>query len=149
MVLRDRFTKGFLSGVIAGIPALAFALTAASLKWTTLRWSNFAAILIYGQKSTNLIEEVFSSLGVFFFCGILGIICAFIIPKISSSNYLLKSWVFSIAVWFFIFVVTLLYKVPGLLIIPFKTAVSNFIEATIWGFSLGYCLKWLDGRLIT
>jgi hypothetical protein len=147
--LKDRFTRGFLSGVIAGLPTLAFAFIASSFKWTTLRWSNFAAILIYGQKSTNLSEEIFSSLGVFFFCGILGIICAFIIPKISSANYLLKSWVFSIAVWFFIFVATLFYKIPGLLIIPYKTAVSNFVEATIWGFTLGYCLKWFDSRLKT
>jgi hypothetical protein len=148
-VLKDRFTRGFLAGVIAGIPAIVFALIAALLKWTTLRWANFAAILIYGHKSANLSEEIFSDLGVFFFCGILGIICAFIIPKISSSNYLLKSWVFSIAVWFAAFVLTLFYKVPGLLIIPFKTAVSNFAEATIWGLMLGYCLKWFDNRLKT
>lgn len=147
--MKDRFTRGFLSGVIAGVPTLAFAFIASSFKWTTLRWSNFAAILIYGQKSTNPSEEIFASLGVFFFCGILGIVCAFIIPKISSTNYLLKSWVFSLAVWFFIFAATVFYKIPGLLIIPYKTAVSNFVEATIWGFTLGYCLKWFDSRLKT
>ena len=133
--------------MIAGIPTIAFSWIASSLKWTTLRWSSFAAILIYGHKSTNVSEEIFASLGVLVFCGILGIICAFIIPKISSSNYLLKSWVFSIAIWFSAFVVTLFYKVPGLLIVPYKTAVSNFIEATIWGLLLGYCLKWFDSRL--
>ncbi|HBF38697.1 MAG TPA: hypothetical protein DDW50_15440 [Firmicutes bacterium] len=148
-VLKDRFTRGFLAGVIAGIPVVAFSWVAASLKWTTLRWSDFAAILIYGHKSANLGEEIFSVVGVFVFCGVLGIICAFIIPKISSSNYLLKSWVFSIAVWFAAFVLTLFYKVPGLLIIPLKTVVSNFAEATIWGFMLGYCLKWFDNRLKT
>jgi hypothetical protein len=145
--LKDRFTRGFLSGLIAAIPSLAFAIISFSLKWTTLRWAHFAALLIYGRKSTNLGENVFSSLAVFFFCGMLGIICAFIVPKISSTNYLLKSWVFSIAIWFFVFVVTFLFKVPGLLIIPYKTAVSNFIEATIWGLSLGYGLKWFDRRL--
>lgn len=147
MILKDRFTRGFLSGVIAGIPVLTFSLIASLFGWTTLRWSNFAAILIYGQRSATLNEEIFSALGVFFFCGILGIICAFIIPKISSSNFLLKSWIFSITVWFFVFVITLFYKVPGLLIIPYQTAVSNFIEATIWGLTLGYCLKWFDNRL--
>lgn len=145
--MRDRFTRGFLSGIIAVIPVFVFSLIASLFKWTTLRWADFAAILIYGHKSTNLGEEIFSILGVFFLCGTLGIVCAFIIPKISSSNYLLKSWVFSMAFWFLAFVITLFYKVPGLLIIPYKTAVSNFIEATIWGFSLGYCLKWFDSRL--
>jgi hypothetical protein len=145
--LKDRFTRGFLSGVIAGIPSLAFALIVFSLKWTTLRWAHFAAILIYGRKSIVLEEEVFSTLAVFFFCGILGIFFAFIIPKISGTNYLLKSWVFGVTIWFFAFAITLLFKVPELLVIPYKTVVSNFIEATIWGLSLGYCLKWFDNRL--
>ena len=145
--MKDRFTRGFLSGVISGIPTLVFSLVASAFKWTTLRWSSFAAILIYGRKSSNLSEEIFSTLAVFVICGILGVIIAFVIPKLSSANYLLKCWLFSIAFWFFAFIVTFLFKVPGLLVIPGKTAVVNFIEATIWGVALGYCLKWFDNRL--
>ncbi len=145
--MKDRFTRGFLSGVIAGIPTLIFSWIAFVLQWTTLRWSSFAAILIYGRKSGNLSEEILSTLAVFVICGILGVIIAFMIPKLSSANYLLKCWLFSIVFWFFAFTVPLLFKVPGLLMIPGRTAVANFIEATIWGLVLGYCLKWFDNRL--
>lgn len=147
--MKDRFTRGFLSGIIAGIPTFIFAHIAISLKWTTLRWANFAAIFIFGRQSINLMEEVVSTVAVFFVCGMLGVIFAYIIPQISSANYLLKSWVFSIAFWFFAFALTVLFKVPGLIIIPGKTAIINFLMATIWGLSLGYCLKWFDSQLKT
>ena len=147
--MKDRFTRGFLSGIIAGIPTFIFSLIAIPLKWTTLRWANFAEIFIFGRKSINLMEEIMSSVAVFLMCGMLGVIFAYIIPQISSANYLLKSWVFSIAFWFFAFVLTVLFKVPGLIIIPGKTAIINFLMATIWGLSLGYCLKWFDSQLKT
>lgn len=92
----------------------------------------------------NLMEEIFSILAVFVICGVLGIIFSLVIPKISSVNYLLKSWIFSITFWFSVFTITMLFKVPGLQIIPGKTAIMNFIQATLWGLSLGYCLKWFD-----
>ncbi len=145
--MKDRFTRGFLSGVIAGIPTLIFSLVAFVLHWTTLRWSSFAAILIYGRKSGNLSEEIFATLAVFVLCGILGVIIAFVIPKLTSANYLLKCWLLSIAFWFFAFTLTVLFKVPALLVIPGKTAVANFIEASLWGLVLGYCLQWFDNRL--
>jgi len=147
--LRDRFTRGFLAGIIAAVPSLLFALIAFWLNWTTLRWATFAAILIYGRRSLNLAEEVFSTLAVFMLCGIFGIIFVFLIPKLTSVNLLLKSWVFGVTIWFLAFVATLLFKVPGLLIIPFKTVVINLIQATIWGLLLGYCLSWLENRLKT
>lgn len=60
----------------------------------------------------------------------------------------MKDRLLSIAFWFLAFIVTLLFKVPGFLVIPGKTAVVNFIEATIWGLALGYCLQWFDRRLM-
>lgn len=145
--MKDRFTRGFLSGIIAGVPTLAFALIAFSLKWTNIRWAHFASILIFGRKFINLQEDIFSSFAVFFFCGLMGAIFAFIIMKISSQNYLLKGWVYSLSIWFFAFAVTSLFKVPQLPFRSFNAALSNFIAATIWGLSLGYCLHWFDNRL--
>ena len=145
--MKDRFTRGFLSGIIAGIPTAIFALLGNLFKWTTIRWVDFAAILIYGRKSINLIEYIFSVMAVFFICAMLGVIIAYIIPRISSTNYLLKCFAFGELFWFFAFVVTFLFRVPGLTMIPGKSAISNFIMSAIWGLSLGYCLKWFDRRL--
>lgn len=146
--MKDRFTRGFLSGIIAGAPTLAFALLAISLNWTTIRWAHFTAKLLYGRIEMNLMENIFATVTTFFFCGGLGVIFAFVIPRISSLNYILKGWFFGSAVWFLAFAITKLFNVPQMTIIPFNSVVINFIEASIWGVSLGYCLKWMDERVI-
>lgn len=143
-IMKDRFTKGYLAGVIAGVPSLAFGLTAESLQWTNIRWAHFASILIYGRIHLNLPENIFATFAVFFFCGLMGTLFAFIMARISCRNYFFKSWVFSVTIWFFAFATTFLFQLPQLHFIPLHSAISNFGEATIWGLSLGYCLKRLD-----
>lgn len=145
--MRDRFTRGFLSGIFAGVPTLMYALTAQALKWTNIRWAHFASILIFGRTYTNLPENLFSEFAVFFFCGLVGVIFAFIISKITSQNYLLKGWVYSVSIWFFAFSVIFLFKIHQLPLVSLKSALSNLIEATIWGLFLGYCLHWFDNKL--
>lgn len=147
-VMKDRFTRGFLSGVFAGVPAFIFASITSAQKWTTLQWSHFSSVLIYGHEFRNLAEDVLATLITFFFCGLMGTIFVYLIRRISSKNYLLKGWVFSITIWFSAFAITILFRIPGLISIPFKTTLSNFIEASIWGLSLGYCLNWFDSKLI-
>lgn len=149
ILIKDRFTRGFLSGAIAGIPIVISSAIAYNLQWTTLRWAHFAAVLIYGRKYETLWENLFASLATLFFTGLLGIIFAYLIPKMTSRNYLLKGWVFSVAIWFLCYAVTLLFQVPELQNIPLKTAFFNFILATIWGLALGYALHWFDDGLKT
>jgi len=147
--LQDRFTRGFLSGVIAGIPTFIFAIIAARLNLTTQFWADFASVFIYGHKAATLLENLLAIIVTLFFTGLMGIVFAFIISIISSGNYLLKGWVFSVTVWFFAFAVVYLFNVKPLDAIPLKTAFINFLEATIWGLVLGYALNWFDKRLKT
>lgn len=144
-LLNDRFTRGFVAGLIAGVVLFPINMLSKIL-FNTLSYADFASILIYGHKSKNLLELVFAIGGVFFFEGILGGIFAHLITGITGRNLLFKGWVFSCLVWLGSYAVTLLFKVPGLLDIPFKTALSNFIGATIWGLFLTYALVKLDTR---
>lgn len=144
--MKDRLVWGFLAGVIARIPALIFGLTAVSLQWTTLRWAHFAAILVYGHNIRNLSENIFATLITFFFCGFLGANFIRLIPRISCGNYLFKGWFFGASFWLFAFVTMTLFKVPGFVSVPLNSIISNFIEASIWGLSLGYCLRRFDNR---
>ena len=147
--MKDRFTIGFLSGILAGVPTHIFIWGAYYLHLTTLRWVDFMGIFVYGKKPVILGETLLGVVSMYFFVGLLGIVFAFIIPKITSKNYLLKGVVFSLFVWFLAYVVAQLFKVPELLHIPLKTTLSHFIGATIWGLSLGYALNWLGNRIKT
>lgn len=147
--MKDRFTLGFLSGIIAGIPTQFFNWGGYYLHITTLRWVDLMGILVYGRKPVTLGEILLGIVWVYFFLGVLGIVFAFIIAKITSRNYLLKGVVFSILVSLLTHTLTQLFKVPELLNIPLKTSFSDFSGAIIWGLSLGYTLKWLNNRIET
>jgi hypothetical protein len=145
--MKDWFTRGFISGIIAGAPTFAYALLASLLKWTTFRWVHFTAVLIYGRRYINFLENAFATLITFFFCGLMGVVFAFIVSRISNRNYLLKGWVFSTTIWFLAFAIINLLRMPEFTLIPLKTAVSNFVEASIWGLLIGYCLRWFEYRI--
>lgn len=104
-------------------------------------------IMTYGREPITLGETVVATVAVFIGLGFLGMIFSFIIIKFSSQNYLLKSWLFGVFIWFGSYAITLLFGVPELAFIPLNTTVSNFLGASIWGLTLGVVLNWLDDRL--
>lgn len=51
MKVEDRFTRGLLAGLIAGVPTFIFNHGLFYLKMTNLRWSDFMSLFIYGKKT--------------------------------------------------------------------------------------------------
>ncbi len=143
----DRFTRGFISGVIAGILPLIFNFTAFTLNFTTVRWAGFAGIFLFGHKPHSLGEEIFAVIAVFFFLGLLGIIFSLLIPFLSRENLLLKSSVFGLTVWFASFAITFLFQLPDLEDLPLLTVITNFISAILWGLTLGVTFDRLTNRI--
>ncbi|PKM80533.1 MAG: hypothetical protein CVU89_13355 [Firmicutes bacterium HGW-Firmicutes-14] len=147
MFIKDRLTRGLLAGLSAGIVTKIYDLLAFHYGISTLRWLDFAGIMIYGRKPVALGEQVFATFGTWFFHALLGIIFVFLIQRVfSSDNLLLKGWFYSISWWFIIYAVFQLFKVPELASIPLKTALSSFVGASIWGLLLALALHWLDRK---
>lgn len=147
MFIRDRFTRGMLAGIVAGIITKVYDLLAFSFHFSTLRWFDFSGIMIYGKKPLNLWEQIFATLGVWFFHAILGVIFVLLIQRlVSSDNLFLKGWLYGVAWWFIIYAIAHLYKVPQLVLVPLKTSVSNFVGASIWGVTLAAVVRWLDTK---
>lgn len=146
--MRDRFTRGFVAGVIAAVPALLWNIISVYLlKISNLRWADFAALFILGKLQTTISEEIFCDLAALFFAGLMGVLFAYILITISSRNILLKGWIFGVSIWFFVFALTHLFRTPELALIGLGTVFSNLFGATIWGLVVGYSFGWLDGRV--
>lgn len=149
MTLEDRFTRGFLAGLIAGTITLPWGLISKYLlKFSEMMYSDFAAFLIYGKKLETLIEMIFSQLVVFGFWGLGGVAFVFLIPYITSKNLILKGLIWGAFIWFSSYVVTLLFKVKGLEIIDVNTSISQLIGAFIWGGALAAIIKYLDKKAV-
>lgn len=146
MDLKDRYTKGYIAGIAAGIPTLIFnGIT--HVAWGAIMYHHFASAVIYGHEPQSLVQVLFSILTELIFVGTLGAIFAYFIRNVSSRNLLLKGWSYGVFIWFIIYAVTSTFNIGGLADIEHKTAVSNFLGASIWGLSLAYALKWLDVRV--
>jgi len=146
--LKDRFTRGFIAGFVAGSAMSVFSwLSYHVLDWTELRYLDWAAVVLYGRKPITLDEVLFAQLGHLFFAGLVGVGFAFLIPRVTSMNFLLKSLVYSTFIWFMLYSVAIAYKMPFLSRISLESASSNLVGAIIYGLVLGPLLKYLDDRL--
>jgi len=148
MALNDRFTRGLIAGIIAGLVSFSWGLLSRHvLHFTTLLYSDFAAILTYGAKAQSLQAKIFAQLVVFMFWGFGGILFAYFIKYVGSKNIVLKGAFWGTFTWFISYVITLLFKVPGLEKIPTNTAVSQFIGSLAWGIPLAFVFNYLDKKL--
>lgn len=144
--IQDRFTRGFLSGLIAWFPALIINWGSHYLNLSKLRWSDFMGIMIYGHQPENILENLFALGGVAFFISLLGTGFAYLSKVVTSGTYIFKGWVYGVTLWFMFYVITVLFKVPGLVEIPLSTAFLNFAAASVWGLGLAITLRWLDNK---
>ncbi len=142
--MNDKFIKGIGSGVTAGVVAAVWNLATYYFNFSTLRYLDFSGVLIYGRKPTGTLESIFAWFGMLMFQALLGIVYAYLSPVIKTRHYLLKGWFYGVMVWFGSYAVTILFNVPELKIVSFKTAASNFIGASIFGWVLAHTLQLLD-----
>lgn len=146
--MEDRFTRGFVAGIVGGIAMNIWSLSSSYLiHFTKARFLDYSAAMLFGHKSTNLIELIIAQLTQLLFAAAMGVLFAYIIPAITSKNYLLKGWFYAIWIWFIVFSIGKLYKFSFLVTTSWKTVVSNFIGATIYGLILAQTLYWLDKRI--
>ncbi len=146
MNLNDRFTRGFLAGLIAGIAMNFFSAISYYLNWVEIRFIDWAGVLIFGQLPQGVFEITSSVLGQLLFTGVLGSIYAFLIIIISSKNNIFKGILYSLFIWFTSYALGILFRVPDLTHFDLGTITSNFTGALIFGYVLALSLKWLDEK---
>ena len=140
--MEDRLTRGFSAGVVGGLLMNLWAFFAGMMGFTTRRIVDWAAIMIYAHRPPFTSGELlFAFFGQLFFAGALGVVFAYLVPRVTSRHLLFRGWFFSVMTWFFIYGVTTLFKVEGTVPTPLNTAIANFIAATIYGLVLPVALQ--------
>jgi len=145
--IRDRYTNGFVAGVIAGTVMSLLNILSFKLNFAQIRYIDFGAIITLGSQPNTFLEDIIGFSAHIAFTGLLGILFAYIIPIITSKHYLFKGVSFGIFVWFLTYTIPLLFKVPHLSKISASTALSNVITASVYGLILAYTLETIDKRI--
>lgn len=143
----DRFGKGLAAGVAGGIAMNLWTLFAVFvLTWPVVRFIDWAAIILYGGFPRSHAEGVFALLMHLLWTGVLGIMFAYLLPHLTSKNYLLKGAIFGVTLGFIIYAIPTLLQMPLLKEHSFITVISNHTGGLIWGLTTAYVLGWLDKR---
>lgn len=141
-MIRDRMSHGFISGLIASAFQLAFNLTSYYVfHFAQLRLLDTASELIYGRLPLNAYESILAEIAVFFFGGFLGIGFTYLIQHVNSRYHLIKGWIYGLFVWFAIYSVIALFKMPDFRYPAPYTVTSNIISSSIFGLVLAETTK--------
>lgn len=145
-LIEDRIFRGGIAGVVSGIIVLIFNLSVKALGLTSIIWIDFADVFVHGEPTTGTIPTIFSIFVLFILEGALGALFSYLVPTLSSKYFLIKSWYYSVVLWFAFFAITVLFRIPELTILKPNEAIINFVAATIWGLGLGIVLRYLNAK---
>lgn len=144
-MVEDRLYRGFVAGATGGIVATALSQFSYALGFTTLRLSDWAAILIFAHVPPfNLGEQLFANFIHIGWCGAVGSVFAYFLVWVTSRNILFKAWMVGTTPYFLIYLLTSLFLTPGTVPTPLNTALSNYITSTVFALVMGYSFKVLD-----
>ena len=148
-MMEDRLFRGFVAGVIGGLPATLLGHILYLVGFNTLRASDWAATLIYAHTQPfSLGEQLFATFILLGWCGAIGSLFGFFVVWVTSRKILFKGWVLGTTPYFVIYLFTTLFQVPGTVPLPFGTALSNYITSTIFGITMAYSFKVLDKTVV-
>ncbi len=145
--MEDRFTQGFIAGIVGWLPQFLFTYIMYGIHLTKFRYVDFAAIITYNHRPQGFLQLLFSEMVVILVASFLGAVFAMLIKVIQSPAIFLKGLLYGAISWFLIYVVFSLFKVKGIYGEPdFSTVFINLTGVFIWGFSTAWTLLILNRR---
>ncbi|HEX3047444.1 MAG TPA: hypothetical protein VHY08_22015 [Bacillota bacterium] len=146
--MNDRFTQGFIAGVIGWIPQELFTLIMFyGFHNVKFRYHDFAALIAFNYKPNNIWDTIFAELLVIIFVGFLGAGFSMLIKTIHSANLHFKGWAYGVIWWFMIYCAITLFTIKGIYqTIDSKTALINLIAACIWGVCMARVFLFLNRK---
>ncbi len=147
--MEDRLYRGFVAGIVGGVVSNTLSYLSYFLGITTLRLSDWAAILIFGHVPPfGLGEDIFAVFIQIGWSGAVGSVFAYFLVWVTNRKILFKAWMLGTTPFFVIYLLTALFKTPGTVPLPLNTVLSNYITSSIFGVVMGYSFKVLDQTIM-
>jgi len=145
--MNDRFMNGLIAGAAGGLASIIVdTFFVDILHFGTLRFADFAGILILGSKPASIGEFIFAKIGHLGFAAVQGVIFAYLIIALSNRYIIAKGIVYGLGVWFISYVTTFLFKVPQLTDISLNSAIVDYLSSAVYGATLAYSFGMLEQR---
>ncbi|HHT49557.1 MAG TPA: hypothetical protein GXZ98_09730 [Firmicutes bacterium] len=143
----DLFWKGFLSGSGSGIMLNLWGFFIKNLLPVANRnYVDWTAVIISGVLPTTWYEFLYALITNLIWCGFLGILFAYLLPKLTSDRFLLKGAIYGFMIGFLIHGSAILLRMPFFTMIPFRTSSSLAFGGLLWGVLTAALLRWLERK---
>jgi len=144
-MMRDRFMRGLLAGMIGGIAALAVNLFFNDvLNFGKLHFYQISGVMIFGHLPLGLAQSIFAEIGHIGLSAAVGIVLAYLLPKIKTDYLWIKGIFAGLAVWFAVYATTVLFDVPAVLKTDLPSALTNFLASVAYGLVTVIVLRKFD-----
>lgn len=145
IMVRDRFIRGLLAGIVGGFAALAVNLFFNEvLNFGKLHFYEISGVMIFGHLPRGLIQSIFAEIGHIGLSAAVGIALAYLLPKIKTDYLWIKGIFAGLAVWFAVYASTVLFKVPVVHKTDLPSALTNFLASIIYGLVTVIVLRKFD-----
>lgn len=145
--MRDRFARGLVAGIAAGVVPMIINHGAYALNLNSLRWADFMGKFLLGTTPVSPAEIALTVLAEFILLGLFGAFFSLLTPHLSSVNYWVKGLAFGAFIWLFSYFITNMFRLPGLMRVPVKTVITHLCAGLLWGLALSVVLNWLDHKV--
>lgn len=140
MVIKDRFSRGLVSGLCGGVAMALINNIFYFLGLSTVLFRDWSGILIYGGRGNSLGEMVLAQGAHLFFAGVVGVIFIYLISLIKINLLYIKATVWSLTVWFGSFSIAVLFELTQIIPVEGKSVFLNLIAAIIYGLVLAWSI---------
>lgn len=146
MNFNDRFIKGLFAGLVAGIVHDFYDVITNLLKIDEHSYFDWVGIVIIGKEPKTLIEYILTISAKTFLSAILGILFAYLIPKLTSKNLVIKGSIFGATIWFIFFTAVFVFKIEKLMDTNATSALSDAVNSIVYGIILALGYNYLDKK---
>ncbi len=141
MVIKDRFTIGFIAGVLGGVVMSILDYISLALGISEMLFIDWAAVFIFANRTDAFGELIVAQVGQLLFSGFTGILFAYLIIGVTSKYLYFKGVVHALLVWFFSYAIVVLFEVTPLTPVRLDTILSNIVSVIIYGLVLAVVHK--------
>ncbi|HEX3033445.1 MAG TPA: hypothetical protein VHS59_14635 [Bacillota bacterium] len=147
MKIRDRFTRGWVAGACGGLLGGLFSFLPYAMGLSTMRITDWSAIMSYGRVSPfSSADQAYALFVLAVSTGFIGIIFAYLLPLVTEDNLYFKGWTIYLVPWWMIYLLTGLAKTAGTVNLSVMTTLFDGIAVSIMGLGTVASYRLLDPK---
>lgn len=140
----DRFMRGAVAGLAAGIVKDLWTLGSKTLGFGEISFIDWMAVMEFGRLPNESLHFILATFSHLVILSALGVGFAYLVPHIETGYLVAKGIMYSLIVGTVLYVIPILYKMPYIGRPGADTALSNLIGSIIYGALLAIVLQRLS-----